>query len=147
MATFAALLLIAAAALWPRVRRQQISLPEQQNPARLQVALTFGTLYVVFLVAIAAAREHLGRDAVYAVAAVSGFADVDAVALSAAQLFNRGNLEPDTAWRAVFLATLANLVTKIGVACVLGGRGLRLYMLSIGGSGLMIGGALLWFWP
>jgi uncharacterized membrane protein (DUF4010 family) len=47
----------------------------------------------------------------------------------------------------VFLATLANLVTKIGVACVLGGRGLRLYMLSIGGSGLMIGGALLWFWP
>lgn len=147
MAAFAVLLLIAAAVLWPRVRRQRIELPEQQNPARLRVALTFAALYVVFLVAIAAAREHLGRDAVFVVAVISGFADVDAVVLSVAQLFNRGSLEPDTAWRAVFMATLANLVTKIGIACALGGAGLRAYMLSIGGAALAIGLALLWLWP
>ena len=120
LATFAAVMLLAAVLVYPRVRRQTVAMPEQENPARLQVALTFAGLYVVILFAVSAAREHLGSDAIYIVAFVSGLTDVDAMTLSVGQLFSRGNLEADTAWRAIFLASLANLLFKVGAACVLG---------------------------
>mgnify|MGYP000653397018 CR=1 FL=1 len=45
------------------------------------------------LLAVAAAREHLGEGGLYAVAAVSGLTDVDAITLSSAQLVRAGQLE------------------------------------------------------
>jgi uncharacterized membrane protein (DUF4010 family) len=140
-------MLTASAVLWPRIRQQQVDLPEQRNPARLGVALTFAGLFVVITLAVAAAREHIGEDAIYLVALVSGLTDVDAMTLSVGQLFSRGGIEADIAWRAIFLATLANLLFKIGAACVLGNGALRGYMLSLGGATLAAGIAVFLLWP
>ena len=147
MGTFALVMLAAAAVIYPRVRRRTVEMPEQRNPARLDVALTFTALYVIITFAVAAAKTHVGTDAVYVVALFSGLTDVDALTLSVAQLFDRGQLPGDVAWRAIFLATLANLLFKIGAACVLGAGALRTYMLSLGGTTLLIGTALLVLWP
>lgn len=147
MGLFALIMLAASAALWPRVRQQRVELPEQRNPARLGVALTFAALFVVITLAVAAARQHLGEDAIYLVALVSGLTDVDAMTLSVGQLFSRGGIEADIAWRAIFLATLANLLFKIGAACVLGSAALRGYMLSLGGATLAAGVAVFLLWP
>ncbi|MBK80738.1 MAG: hypothetical protein CMQ43_07485 [Gammaproteobacteria bacterium] len=147
LAAFALVMLVAAALIYPRVRRQTVEMPEQRNPARLDVALTFTALYVVIIFAVAAAKTHVGTDAVYVVALISGLTDVDALTLSVAQLFERGQLPGDVAWRAIFLATLANLLFKIGAACVLGTAALRTYLLSLGGTSLIIGLVLLALWP
>ena len=102
---------------------------------------------MVIIFAVAAAKTHVGTDAVYVVALISGLTDVDALTLSVAQLFERGQLPGDVAWRAIFLATLANLLFKIGAACVLGTAALRTYLLSLGGTSLIIGLVLLALWP
>ena len=147
MATFALVMLVASATLFPKVRKQTVEMPEQRNPAKLEVALTFAALFVVITFAVAAAKTHVGNDAIYAVALISGLTDVDAMTLSVAQLFGRGALEADIAWRAIFLATLANLLFKIGAASVLGTAALRRYMLTLGTGTLAAGIAVLVLWP
>jgi uncharacterized membrane protein (DUF4010 family) len=147
MGAFALVMLAAAAVVYPRVRQQQVELPEQGNPARLKVALTFGALYAAIVFAVAAARDYLGNDAIYAVALISGLADVDAMTLSVAQLFGRGQLEADEAWRSIFLASLANLLFKVGAASLLGAAALRTYMLTLGAGALAAGTALVVLWP
>jgi len=147
MGVFALVVLAVGALIWPRVHRQRVELPEQENPARLKVALTFAALYALSIFGVAAARDYFGQDAIYAVAVLSGLTQVDAMTLSVAQLFNRGQVEANTAWRAIFLASLANLVFKIGAASILGTARLRTYMLTLGGSTLAIGLAMLVLWP
>lgn len=147
MGTMALLMLATAAALFPKVRKHAVEMPEQTNPARLKVALTFAAMYGVIIVAVAATREHLGQDAIYVIAVISGFTDIDAMTLSAGQLYSRQRLDADVAWRAVFLATLANLVFKIGAASILGGAVLRRYMLTLGTGLLAAGIAILLLWP
>jgi len=140
-------MLIAAGAIFPLTRKRQVELPKQENPARMKVALSFAALYVTIIFAVAAAREHLGEGAIYGVAFISGLTDVDAMTLSVAQLFSRGELDPDTAWRSIFLASLANLLFKVGAACVLGCGRLRLYIAVTGIVTLAAGTAILLLWP
>ncbi|MEQ8483030.1 MAG: MgtC/SapB family protein [Pseudomonadales bacterium] len=144
---FTVLMLAASAAVYPRVSRQSVTLPAQSNPARLQVALTFGVLYVVILFTLAAARDWIGDHALYAVAFVSGLTDVDAMTLSVGRLYAQGDLAADVAWRAVFLASLANLLFKVGAGCVIGGPALRRFLLPAGAATLAGGLAVLLFWP
>lgn len=147
MGVYALGLLATAGLLYPRVRRQSVDLPDQENPAKFKVALTFAALYVVIAFAVAAGRRYLGDNALYPIAAVSGLTNIDALTLSVGQLFARGDVGADAAWRSIFLATLANLVFKIGAASVLGAPALRAYMLSIGLAALGGGIALLLLWP
>lgn len=122
-------------------------LPERENPARMRQALAFAGLYVVILFAVAAAREQIGDQAVYAVAFVSGLTDVDALTLSVAQLYSGGEASGFDAWRVIFLATLSNLLFKIGAASFLGSPELRKWMLGTGAIALAAGAALLLLWP
>src|SRR5690606_10775926 len=77
MVVFALAMVAAALAVYPRVRRQRVELPEQQNPARLKVALAFALLYALSIVGVAAARDYFGDDAIYLVALLSGLTQVD----------------------------------------------------------------------
>ena len=122
-------------------------MPERENPARIRQALTFAALYVVIVFGVAAAREHIGSEAVYAVAFVSGLTDVDALTLSIAQLYSGGAAHDFDPWRVIFLATLSNLLFKIVAASVLGSPQLRKWMLGTGAIALAAGGLLLLFWP
>ncbi|MBB3062222.1 MgtC/SapB family protein [Microbulbifer rhizosphaerae] len=99
-------------------------MPTQSNPAELSAALVFGALYALVTLAVAAAKDYFGSRGIYVVALISGFTDVDAITLSTANLAGDGLLETSTAWRAMVIATLANLVFKAGAAAALGGRAL-----------------------
>jgi len=122
-------------------------LPKRENPARIRQALTFAALYVVILFAVAAARELIGDEAIYGVAFVSGLTDVDALTLSVAQLYSNGKASSEDAWRAIFLATLSNLLFKTVAASFLGSAQLRRYMFGAGGAALAAGATLLVLWP
>lgn len=95
-----------------------------RNPAELRGALLFGGLYAAVVLLVAAGREWFGDSGLYAVAALSGLTDMDAITLSTGRMVERGRLEPDTAWRAVLLASVANLAFKTGIVWTLGGAAL-----------------------
>jgi len=71
-------------------------------------ALLFGLIYAVVLFVVAAAKERYGARGLYAVAALSGLTDVDAITLSTAQLVNAGRLNAEDGWRLVVLAAISN---------------------------------------
>jgi uncharacterized membrane protein (DUF4010 family) len=138
--------LLSGVAFWVWGRKVTES-AEQRDPSELKAALVFGVLYGVVIFAVAAAKEHLGDVGLYAVAAVSGLTDVDAITLSVANLAELGRLETQTAWRAVLLATLSNLVFKGAMAAALGGTPLLRRIGPFFGCSLVAGVAILLAWP
>ncbi len=117
------------------------------NPAELSTALVFAAVYSVVIFISAAVHERFGATMLYPVAVLSGLTDVDAITLSTAQLFREGRLVADTAWRVIFVASLANLVFKGGVVAVLGGRALRRRLLPVFGGLTAVGVLVAVFWP
>ena len=107
---------------WLRLAHSETALPEIENPAEVRHALAFGAIYAVVLVAIAAFHDRAGAAGVYTVAAFSGLADMDAVALSIYQFLAGGQLEPAAACRALVIALGANLLFKNGLVLVVAGR-------------------------
>jgi uncharacterized membrane protein (DUF4010 family) len=128
-------------------RREKPDLHEQKNPAELKAAIIFGILYAVVLVAVAAARDHFGSAGLYAVAALSGLTDMDAITLSSAQLAQAGEIGTSNAWRAILIAAMANFVFKFATIAALANRSLTQRMVPATGAALVAGGAILWLWP
>jgi uncharacterized membrane protein (DUF4010 family) len=93
-----------------------------QNPAEMRVALVFAAGYALVLIANAAAKDMLGNSGVLGLAIAGGLTDVDAITLSTTQMVNTGRTSAETAWQAILIASLSNLVFKTGIAFVLGGR-------------------------
>lgn len=128
-------------------RRHEGQPPSHGNPAQLKAAIVFGALYAVVLFVVAAARDQFGAGALYIIALISGLTDVDAITLSTAGLVNRGQVQPETAWRVILVATLSNLVFKAGAVAVLGDRRLLWYTAATFGLSIAAGLLLLAFWP
>jgi uncharacterized membrane protein (DUF4010 family) len=120
------LLALCAGALWLWSRHGQNEMPPQENPSELGSALWFGVLYAVILVAVAAVKQHFGNRGLYAVAALSGLTDVDAITLSTAQLVHTERLSAQEGWKIILTASLSNLVFKAGAVALLGTRQLLL---------------------
>ncbi|MEQ9400722.1 MAG: MgtC/SapB family protein [Longimicrobiales bacterium] len=122
-------------------------LKDQEPPSDLTAALVFGGLYAAVLLAVAFAREYLGPEGLYVVAAISGLTDIDAITLSTAQLMKSDGLDPSQGWRVILVGALANLVFKGGVVLTLGHRSLRGRIVVVFGLTLAAGGAVLFLWP
>jgi uncharacterized membrane protein (DUF4010 family) len=147
IAIVGAVFVAASLLLCLRVRTRETRAPEPTNPAELKPALLFGAAYAVVLLAAAAAKEHLGTQGLYAVAVLSGLTDMDAITLSTSRLAQDGRLGPDSAWRVILVAMLANLVFKGAVVGVLGSRRLLLRVaLLFGIAGLATSTALFVLW-
>jgi uncharacterized membrane protein (DUF4010 family) len=112
--------LAAATVVWSRTRREEAQVPETRNPAELKVAITFGLLYGLVLLAVSAGKHYFGSEGVFVVSLISGLTDVDAITLSSARLASTGVLEPQQASHAVILAILANLAFKLAAVRIIG---------------------------
>ncbi|HEX5623406.1 MAG TPA: MgtC/SapB family protein [Sulfuricurvum sp.] len=109
---------------------------EFKNPFDLKEALIMGLIFGVTLALISLANRYAGDLGVYAVAFVSGVADVDAIILSLSSLAKNG-LAHSTAHYAILFAIIANTLTKMGLVLFFGTIELfRLvfvyYLISIG---------------
>jgi uncharacterized membrane protein (DUF4010 family) len=118
------LMTLLAVVVWWRARGAVGSRTVASNPSELKLALTFAALFVVVLLAVAAAKSTFGNRGLYAVAVLSGLTDMDAITLSTSQLAQRGELDGSVAGRVILVAALANLVFKAGAVAVLGSRDL-----------------------
>ncbi len=82
-----------------------------------------------------------GEPGLLVIAGVSGFADVDPVTLSAARLAGTGVSVNDAAM-AILLAGAANLITKMTVPVLLGGRRFGVQLAATGALALAAGAAV-----
>ncbi len=136
-----------AGLLWLRSARDVESLPPAGNPTQLKSALVFAALYALVLLAVAGAKRYAGQSGIYAVAAVSGLTDNDAITLSTSQLVEQGALSPAVGWRAIVIAVIANILFKTGLAGVLGGARLLRVVAAVLGIQALVGLVLLWLLP
>ncbi|HBS30286.1 MAG TPA: mgtC family protein, partial [Parvularcula sp.] len=86
------------------------------NPFELKPALLFAGLLAVVSLASAVAAGRLGETGLFAVAFVSGLADVDAMTLSAARGAMSGAMAIGPAGYAVLIAVAANIIAKGAMA-------------------------------
>lgn len=134
-------------AVWIRNRSLQTKVPEQKNPTELKSAIVFGAMYAIVLFAVAAAKHYFDEAGIYIVAGISGLTDMDAITLSTSRMASQSDLSADTAWRAIVVATIANLVFKAGIAGALGGRVLFARLAVLFGINILVALALLVLWP
>ncbi|MFN3543564.1 MAG: MgtC/SapB family protein [Thiobacillus sp.] len=107
------------------------------NPTELRTALGFGLLYAVVLLAAAWLSDWLGTRGLYAVAAVSGLTDVDAITLSSLRLHTLHTLSTGAAVNVITLAVLSNLAFKSVLALVVGGWPMARHAIAgMGAAGL-----------
>jgi len=138
---------LVSGAAWLLGRDGEEELPKQENPAELKAALLFGALYAAVLLAVAFARDRFGTAGLYTVAALSGLTDMDAITLSTSRLVQASQLDPGTGWRAILLASMANLGFKAGIVAVLGSRALLGRIALLFGAAMGGGGLIFWLWP
>ncbi|HEX8988117.1 MAG TPA: MgtC/SapB family protein [Rhodocyclaceae bacterium] len=131
---------------WRTLRESgDLPMPEIKNPTEIGAALTFGAIYGAVLFLSAWLQDVAGSKGLYLISLVSGFTDVDAIALSTMRLFNLDKVSEFQAVASISVAILANLGFKIGLVVVVGGGALARRalpgLLSIGvglGAGLAI---------
>ena len=97
-------------------------IPDIRNPAELRTALTFGAIYAMVLLLAAWLSGLAGATGLYAVALVAGLTDVDTITLSSLRLFSIGTIEAREVAIAVVLAIGANIVFKLVMVLIVGGR-------------------------
>lgn len=131
--------------IWTRHSRQfQVSQPSlSQNPLDLSSALVFGLLLTAILVLGEFLKNSFGDAGIYALAATSGVADVDAITLSLTRMSNDG-LGMNTAVLGIVIAAAVNNLVKSGMAWTIGNR--RTGLLVAGPMVLSLAAGLLIAW-
>ncbi|MGY6661022.1 MAG: MgtC/SapB family protein [Glycocaulis sp.] len=108
------------------------------NPLDAVAAIRMAALIAVISLAAVLAREYSGAAAAFAVAALSGLADVDAVTLAMARI-DAAVMAPRTAAAAILVAVAVNTVVKTVISNVIAGRTAGL-VTSLGGAAGLAGG-------
>ncbi len=117
-------MLAGAFLLWKRSHLPANGATENlQNPFELKPALQFGALLAAIMLLTEAMREWFGDAGLFALAFVSGIADVDAITLSLARQAG-AQIEMAVATQAIVIATITNTLVKSGFALFIGGRAL-----------------------
>ena len=109
-----------------------------KNPFSLIAASKFGLLFAVVLVAVELTRRSFHGAGLIVVSALAGLTDVDAITLSMTRL-GQDHSQITIALTAIVAGTLANTVTKCGMALVLGSTALRRRVLPTSAAVLAIG--------
>jgi uncharacterized membrane protein (DUF4010 family) len=147
LAALLLLMIVVSVAMLLKGGKPANQMPEQENPAELKSALVFAAIYAAIIFATAAAKDYFGDQALYAIAVISGFVDVDAITLSTAQLAAVQRVDVTTTWRVIMVALLVNLVFKAGATLLLGSAALFVRVALAFGVSIAGGVLILWVWP
>lgn len=122
--------------LW--IKKDSTSLKEIDlyNPFSLKFAVKFGLIFTVVLFASAAAQEYFGSRGIYITSFISGFANMDAVALTISDLI-KNTIDKEVGITALVIAFISNTIIKGVITSFFGTKQLRKYSL-IGFAGLVV---------
>ncbi|MGK0674628.1 MAG: MgtC/SapB family protein [Halothiobacillaceae bacterium] len=119
----------------------QANLP---NPFELGQAFKFGLLLALIMVLASGAKTWFGQTGLYALAAASGLADVDAVTLSVAKLSLQG-LDLEVARNTILIAVFTNTIVKVVLALAMGGMAMGQRVAAISLTAIALGVLALFF--
>jgi uncharacterized membrane protein (DUF4010 family) len=116
-----------------------------RNPLNLWFASRFGMLLALIMILSRAAKELLGNRGLFALSGISGLVDVDAITLSAASMFNLGQMKLSTAAIAILLPAAVNTLVKPALMTAIAGvrASMRVWLALLAGLGA--GGLACWF--
>lgn len=138
---------VAALIAFAMIERTAAEPTEPEAPTGLLTPIFLGLLYAGVLFGVAMAKKHLGIEALYAVAALSGLTDVDAITLSTATMIESGRVEAKLGWRLIVVGAMANLVFKV-LAVLMIGRWRLFVRVTLFFLPVMVGSlALVFLWP
>ena len=107
--------------LWRKVVKEVPGKIDLGSPFTIKPALKFGIFFAVILALVKVANFYLQTKGVYIVSFISGFADVDAITVSLANL-SKDSLSLAVAKRGIIIAALTNVAVKGGIALWFGGK-------------------------
>ena len=99
------------------------------NPFNLLPSIKFGFIFAVVLFIANATQKYFGNEALFLSSFVTGLAEMDAITLSILDMAKSGSVLIATAGKAIAIAALANTLCKGILACVIGGRLMRRFIL------------------
>jgi len=113
-----------------------------KNPLQLSEAIKFALLFGLIYGVITVVKSHYGTMGVYAVAALSGLGDVDAITLSLSELAKESRLPLHAAAYGIVIASVSNSLVKLAIIFYLAGRklGLKMALFFTVTLGLMFAG-------
>jgi uncharacterized membrane protein (DUF4010 family) len=122
--------------LWRKGRQQdkpdnRAEVDSGHNPFELAEAIKFGGLFAVVIFIASAAQTYFGNTGLYLAGALAGLTDVDAIALSMANLALQDPGNAGAAARTIVIAVISNTMVKCGMAIWLGAPSMRRTMLPI----------------
>jgi uncharacterized membrane protein (DUF4010 family) len=118
--------------LWRRGRSSEKAEVESgHNPFELGDAIKFGALFAVVIFVAKAAQVYFGDTGLYLAGALAGLTDVDAIALSMANLAQQDPASSGPAARTIVIAVISNTMVKCGMAIWLGAPSMRRTMIPI----------------
>lgn len=123
-------------------RDDRPALGSLRNPFALLPAIKWAIVLSVVLVGSAVARQYLGDQGLYAAAAASGLADVDAITLAVTRDAALGQVALASATLAVSIAVFANTIVKSGIAVFSGGRRFGAPVAGVLGAAMVVGVAI-----
>ncbi len=101
-----------------------------RNPFSLTAAIRFALLFAAVLLVVALVQHYLPGRGLYAVAALAGLSDVDAITLSRASCAGDGTCTPQVAVASIVIAALTNTLVKAGMVVALGAAAMRAPILA-----------------
>ncbi len=123
--------LVASVIIATRVKQNPSSAQlKLNNPVELGAAFGFAVVLSILFVLVRAAQSWFGNTGIYALSAISGIADVDAVSLSLAQA-TQGNLPLPIGATGILIAATVNTVVKALLASFIGGMFLARWCATI----------------
>ncbi len=143
----ASLIIVAYAALLARRNDGEEPAETIGNPFELLSVIKMALLLVFVAFLARAASEYFGDRGLFAAAALSGLADIDAVTVTVTDM--RGSLSPKVGALAIAIAVVSNTIAKAAYATMFGTRGFSLHVwiasaLAIAaGTAVALGGFLL----
>lgn len=117
-----------------------------KNPFSLQSAIKFAAFFTAVMLVVKAVQSVAPGRGVYAVAALAGLTDVDAITLSMAQMArDAGTVHAATV--AIVIAVIANTLVKCGIAVAIGSRPLKARVAALTAFLLAVAAAAVWLLP
>ena len=114
--------------LYRKISTSDIEHPNFQNPFTLKSAIQFGLIFGVIIVIVQTTTLFFKSDlSIYLVSLFSGLTDVDAIALSLADLSNpkiAGSISLFVAGSGVSIGAMANSFLKLGITFFIGSKNL-----------------------
>ena len=135
MALMGAVSLVICLLLWRRGRStEKAEVDSGHNPFELGDAIKFGGLFAVVIFVASAAQLYFGDNGLYLAGALAGLTDVDAIALSMANLAQQDPASSSAAARTIVIAVISNTMVKCGMVIWLGAPAMRRTMIPITGA-------------